>query len=269
MTNEERKRVLYILGARGTDIDSLLEYTKNVFLSHTDDGGDCELSPKWPDMWDRMRTLCDMPPRLEMFGSAAGIIPIVYPVSESDFERLLREIVYKGKEVPDISNIGAQFVFGKTLRFIILSKKPYSGLPAQWFHLDERTWMEKSMTIRKYHECAHYYTKRFLGSSRNNLHDELIADFCGLYAAFGEYHAEWFMKFFELRAAIYTKGLNEAVAGVIRALAQGAAKSVEAWAKTEAFAHLDEARRIEFLASKELLEYILDITENRDFGTHE
>jgi hypothetical protein len=255
MTVEERKDALYRLGARDADMDALLEYTENAFQP-CQGNSDGELSHKWPGIWDRARALCDMAPGLEMFESAAGTIPIIYPGSEQDFERLLRGIVYKGKEAPDIGNIGAQFVFGKTLRFIILSNKPYSGVPAKWFHLDERTWMEKSLTIRKHHECAHCYTKRFLGSSRNNLHDELIADFCGLYAAFGEYRAEWFVKFFDMRAAIYTKGLGAAAVDVIRALAREAAAGVEEWSKTETFARLDEAGRIGCLAGKGLLEYV-------------
>jgi len=262
MSGEERKRALYKLGARDADIDALLEYTKNAFR-HRKDGGVCELSPNWLEMWDNVQSLCETQPRLEMFISAAGTIPIVYPGNELDFERLLREIVYKNKEMPNLASVGAQFVFGKTLRFIILSNKPYSGVPAKWFHLDVQTWMEKSMMIRKHHECAHYYTKCFLGSSRNNLHDELIADFCGLYAAFGEYRAAWFMKFFDIRAAVYTQGLSGAAADVIRILAREAAKGVEEWTKTEAFERLDEAGRIEYLAGKELLEYVCIPERNR------
>ena len=255
MTDEQRRQALQNLGARYEDMDTLLEYTKNVFLPRRDICGD-DLSHKWPELWDKARELCDTPPLLEMFESAAGTIPVIYPRNVPDFERLLREIVYKGKEMPDIGNIGAQFVFGKTLRFIILSNKPYSGVPANWFQLDEETWMEKSLTIRKHHECAHYYTKRFLGSSRNNLHDELIADFCGLYAAFGKFHSDWFMKSFGMRAHMYTKGLDEAMIEVVRMLASTAARWAEAWSKTENFKRLDEAGRIEYLAGKEMLEYI-------------
>ena len=255
MTVENRKQALFRLGARDSDMDALLEYTKNAFLPY--EGGDIdELSPKWPEIWDRAQAVCDTPPRLEMFASAAGMIPIIYPGSEADFKNLLTGIVYKGKELPDVDNIGAQFVFGKTLRFIILSNKPYSGVPAQWFHLDEQTWLEKSMVIRKHHECAHYYTKRFLGSSRNNLHDELIADFCGLYAAFGDYRAKWFVKFFNVRAGVYLKELSATAADVIRALASDAAKGVEEWAKTESFAGLNGAERIEYIAGKELIEWV-------------
>lgn len=255
MTDENRVSALRGLGAADGDMDALLEYTNNVFYPQSETGSD-ELSPKWPEIWDRVQAVCQTPPRLEMFQSAAGAIPIIYPTGVSDFERLLREIVYKGKGVPHIEDRGSSFVFGKTLRFIILSDKPYSGVPASDMGLPEADWLEKSMTIRKYHECAHYYTKRYLGSSRNNLHDELIADFRGLYAAFGEYRAEWFMKFFDVRFGIYTQGLSESAAQVIRALSERAAKGIHEWTKTEGFALLDEAGQIEYLAGKELLEFI-------------
>jgi hypothetical protein len=255
MTDTERKKALRNIGAADGDIDPLLVYAKNVFLPASEIESD-ELSPKWPEIWDKARTVCQTPPRLEMFQSAAGLIPIIYPSGASDFENLLREIVYKGIEVPNIEKMGASFVYGKTLRFIIISDKPYSGVPAADMGLGEEDWLEKSMTIRKYHECAHYYTRRRLGASRNNLHDELIADFCGIYAAFGEYRAEWFIKFLDTRLAIYTKDLSEQAARVIRALAALAAKNIQEWTKTEGFAPLGEAAQIEYLAGKELLEYV-------------
>jgi hypothetical protein len=257
MTDEKRKRALRLLGAADNDMDALLVYVSNVFQIRQNSGSDA-LPTQWAAMWEKMQGICTSPPRLEVFASVAGLIPVIYPGGIADFETLLREIVYKGKEMPDIEKIGAQFVFGKTQRFIILADKPYSGVSAQDMGLSETVWLEKSMIIRKYHECAHYYTKRFLGSSRNHLHDELIADFCGLYAAFGEYHSSWFMRLFENRFDIYVKSMSETGANIIRTLAAVAAKGIEKWTKTENFARLNEAERIEYLAGKELLAYVGD-----------
>ncbi|MCL2663278.1 MAG: hypothetical protein FWE83_08135 [Oscillospiraceae bacterium] len=257
MTNENRMRALQLLGAIDEDMDALLAYTSNAFTPRQDTGSD-ELPPQWPEMWERVQNVCSTPPRLEIFTSVAGPIPIVYPADTTDFEGLLREIIFKGKDVPNLEKRGAQFVFGKAQRFIILTDKPYSGVPAKDMGLSENEWLEKSMIIRKNHECAHYYTKRFFGSSKNHLHDELIADFNGLYTAFGEYCAAWFIKFFEIRFDIYVKGMSVTAANVIRALATVAAKGVEKWTKTEGFAQLDEAGRIEYLAGKELLTYVGD-----------
>ena len=260
MTGEERIQALKKLGAMDEDMDMLPEFTKNMFLPRQfrEDNQlpHDELSPKWPMVWDRAQALCQTPPRLEMFGSVAGTIPIIYPDTTADYEKLLREIVYNGKEVAHIKRMGASFVHGKTLRFIILSNKPYSGVAAEEMGLSEQDWQTKSMAIRKHHECAHYYTKRFLGPSRNHPHDELIADFCGLYAAFGEFNAKLFMKFYDIRSAIYTKGLSLAASAVIVRLMAAAAEGVERWSNTEDFIHLDEAGRIDHLADKELLEYI-------------
>jgi hypothetical protein len=255
LTTEDRKRALQKLGASEDGLDALLAYTENVFTA-TEAEPEPPLFLQWPPVCEKAQEICETPPEYEMFESAAGTIPVIYARNTADFENLVREIVYKGREIPGIENMGASFVFGKTLRFIILSNKPYSGVPAVEMGLEEADWMEKSMVIRKYHECAHYYTKKHLGSSRNNLHDELIADFCGLFAAFGEYRTEWFMRFFKIRAGIYTKDLNASHAGVIGTLASVAANGVEAWTKTTGFIRLDEAGRIEYLAKKELLSYV-------------
>ena len=260
LTEEERVQSIKKLGAADEDMNALLEFTKNVFIprqyGEDNQPPQDELSLKWPDIWAKAQALCQTPPRLEMFGSAAGTIPIIYPGSTADYEKLLREIVYKGKEVAHIERMGASFVHGKTLRFIILSNKPYSGVTAEDMGLTESDWQTKSMTIRKHHECTHYYTKRFLGASRNHPHDELIADFCGLYAAFGEYNAELFMMFYDIRSAIYTKGLSPAAAAAIHSLMAAAAAGVENWTNTDGFKQMGEAGRIDYLANKELLEYI-------------
>jgi len=255
LTDEKRRQALYTLGATDEDMEALLAYTSNAFLPRQDTGSD-ELPAGWGAMWDRVQSVCSSLPRLEIFESVAGPIPVVYPASTDDFEKLLHEIVFKGKDVPNIEKRGAQFVFGKTQRFIILTDKPYSGVPAKEMGLSEDEWLEKSMIIRKNHECAHYYTKRFLGSSKNHLHDELIADFNGLYAAFGEYRSFWFMHFFGIRFDIYVEGMSDTAASVIRELAAVAATGVEKWTKTKGFTQLDEAGRIEYLAGKELLTYV-------------
>ena len=254
MTDEQRVAALYKLGAQEADIGALLEYVKNVF-TRSPDPWDGDISPTWDSMWEKIQGICVQRPQLEMYASVAGLIPIVYPADVADFHALLREIVYKNTEMPPTENMGAQFLHGKTLRFIILSDKPYSGIPAAEFGLDEAAWREKSLIIRKAHECSHYYTRRNLGSAKNNLHDELIADFCGLYAAFGQYEAAYFMRFFTARAIIYTADLSEAAGQVISKLAQLAASGVEAWSKGDEFRRLSEAERIEYLAAKELLSY--------------
>jgi hypothetical protein len=80
-------------------------------------------------------------------------------------------------------------------RFILLSDGPYSAVPAADLGLGEAEWREMSLVIRREHECAHYLTRRLFGSMRNNLLDELIADYAGLVAATAKFRADWFLRF--------------------------------------------------------------------------
>jgi hypothetical protein len=282
--NKNQKEIIETETVETETIEAeLLEYTKNAFLPCDEPDGDSFLE-KWAPVMqtvvcegaaaalnrhlvkEERRVAFESPEtlRLELFPSVAGVIPIITAESVADFERMVCNIIYKGADVPNISEMGASFAFGKFNRFIILSNKPYSGVSAERMGLDTETWRGKSMTIRKYHECAHYYTKRFFGSSRNNLHDELIADFCGIYAAFGEYRAEWFLKFLGIskdsdgargRIKLYVKDLSETAAIVIEKLAVIATDGIEAWSKTKALLRMDEAERIRYLCGKDLLSW--------------
>ena len=83
-------------------------------------------------------------------------------------------------------------------RFMLLSDGPYSAVPAADLGLKDEEWRAKSFIIRRDHECAHYFTRRLFGSMRNNLLDELIADYAGIVAAEGRYRADWFLRFIGL-----------------------------------------------------------------------
>jgi hypothetical protein len=277
----ETERLLYKLGACENNIAELLDYTANVFAPCEDTAGDDYLE-RWTPVLetaaehgaaaavnrhlvkDTLRMDFTEPEslRIELFNSIGGTIPVITAGNVRDFEQMVRNIVYKGKDVQNITEMGASFAFGKSNRFILLSNKPYSNVPAEIMGLDETVWRERSMIIRRNHESAHYYTKRFWGSSRNNLRDELIADFCGIYAAFGEYKAEWFLKFLGLsdnsdgtrgRIKIYTQNLSVPAAEVIKKLAFLAAERIERWSKTSEFMLMDERERICYLCGKDLL----------------
>jgi len=84
-------------------------------------------------------------------------------------------------------------------RFILLSDGPYSAVPAGDLGLDEGEWRRLSLVIRRDHECAHYLTRRLFGSMRNNLLDELMADYAGLVGATGHFDAGWFLRFLGLQ----------------------------------------------------------------------
>jgi len=92
-------------------------------------------------------------------------------------------------------------------RFIILSSGPYSAVQASALGLDDEEWRKLSLVIRREHECTHYFTRRVFGSMRNNLLDEMIADYMGITAALGRFRADWFLRFYGLEAfPVYRAG---------------------------------------------------------------
>ena len=83
-------------------------------------------------------------------------------------------------------------------RLLLLAKGPYSGVPAAKFGLSDQVWHRLSLIIRLEHECAHYATRRLLHSMRDNLLDELIADYAGIVAAAGRFMGDWLLFFLGL-----------------------------------------------------------------------
>ncbi len=172
--------------------------------------------------------------KLFLHPTAAGRIPVIVIPDRSDFVKLVQAITCRNepKNVPP--SMGACMVQGYnnwdrvhqakaewlrlhpegdwTLEFfdfkekkelyrdrlILLSDGPYSNVSAASMGLDTEEWLKKSLIIRLEHECTHYMTRRLLGSMQNNLFDELLADYRGVVAAFGEYRAARFMTFMGL-----------------------------------------------------------------------
>ena len=209
-----------------------------------------KLCPKYPVEYVSPGTV-----KIEIYDSFAGRIPVISAENEHDFEQLVTNIVHKGVRPANISKTGASFVSGKTVRFIILSAKPYSNVPARELGLGEREWAEKSLLVRRSHECTHYFTKQTYGIANNILHDELMADLIGLYDAFGYYRAEWFLRFMGVieggggRLIVYTSGLPERVRAAVTELVSEAAYSLEEWTRTERFAELSDAERIKLMCA--------------------
>ncbi len=108
------------------------------------------------------------------------------PFDEREWTQAFREIVPQKPLYQD--------------RLIILSRDPYSGVPAAALGIDESTWREQSVAIRAEHECTHYFTLVAFGVMRNNLLDEVIADFAGLARTFGRYDARVALRFLGLEA---------------------------------------------------------------------
>ena len=82
--------------------------------------------------------------------------------------------------------------------FILLSAGSYSGVDASGLGLDPVQWQHMSVAIRRAHECTHYFTRRVFSSMRNNVLDEVVADFIALIEATGTFDTSWFLAFFGL-----------------------------------------------------------------------
>jgi len=130
-------------------------------------------------------------------------------------------------------------------RFIILSRGPYSAIAARDVGMEEGEWLDRSLAIRREHELTHYFTHRAFGSIRNNVFDELIADFVGLACTFGHYRSDFALRFLGLesypafrpggRLEVYRgkPPLSDEAWAVARTLAVHSARNLDAFAKDQ------------------------------------
>jgi hypothetical protein len=217
--------------------------------------------------------------QLKIHQSLAGAIPVLLPGNREDFVSLVRALTKRNEPIPIPASMGACMVAGynnwdcihqyrrrweaqnpancseakwaeefqrlipqKELyqdRFIILSDGAYSNVPASDLGLSESQWRHLSLIIRLEHECTHYFTRRLFGSMRNNLLDELIADYRGIVAAIGRYRADWFLRFLGLESfPNYREGgrlqnyrgqppLSDGAFKILQALVKAAAENLE------------------------------------------
>jgi hypothetical protein len=184
---------------------------------------------------------------LQIHQTPAGKIPVLVAHEREDFVALLRVLTFKNEPHPVPNSQGAAMIAGynnwdrlwrlkerwkqeqgiffsetawseefrKILpqkhlyqdKFMLLSRAHYSGVTPEQLGLVEEEWREKSLIIRREHECTHYFTKRVLSSMQNKLLDELIADYAGITAAAGTFRADWFLAFLGLENyPVYREG---------------------------------------------------------------
>lgn len=260
----------------------LEEYIANKFIRQENSGtDDSEIISWWRDLASKFRAdeilneyICRKLPvkflrpegiSVEIYASVAGEIPLVIFDDDKDFGQFITNLFYGGQYSPEVAQMGASFIYGKRQRFLVLSKKFYSNTPPEVVGLSPDEWREKSLILRREHECAHYYTKKFYASAANNLHDELIADFIGLYESLGKYEARIFKYFMgidgshEGRLSLYTSGLSEAVKNEIAGLAGKCADNLEAWTFTPEFLGMTKAERINYLCEKDIKNLSLSV----------
>jgi hypothetical protein len=217
------------------------------------------------------------PERLQLYihQTLAGAIPVLVAGDRDDFISLVRALTKRNEPAPIPASMGACMVAGYNNwhrvhlyqqqwceehkgsdwatewqqlikrphlyrdSFILLSPGIYSNVSAEQLKLDESEWLELSLKIRLEHECTHYITRRWFGSMRNNLLDELIADYRGIVSAIGYYRADWFLQFLGLESfPDYRQGgrlenyrgdppLSDGAFKILQALVKAAAENLE------------------------------------------
>jgi hypothetical protein len=174
---------------------------------------------------------------------------IVTGLNNWDRVRRHRETFEAGRGTPDDAEWLAEFKANLAPRpelyqdrFILLSSGPYSAVPAADLGLAEEAWRARSLAIRREHECTHYLTYRAFGRMRNNLLDELIADFAALAQVDGRYDAGLALRFFglegyprwreggRLQSYLGDPPLPPAATAVLRTLVFRAARNLESFA---------------------------------------
>lgn len=217
--------------------------------------------------------------QLILHQSLAGVIPVLLTKNREDFVSLVQALTMRNEPLPVPASMGACMItglnnwdrvhqyrqqwsvknfgncsesswleeFGRLIpqkqlyqdRLIILSDGFYSNVSASDIGLSEVKWRRISLNIRLEHECTHYFTHRLFGSMRNNLLDELIADYRGIVAAIGHYRADWFLHFLGLESfPDYREGgrlqnyrgqppLSESAFKILQALVKSAAENLE------------------------------------------
>ncbi|MCL2081988.1 MAG: hypothetical protein FWH04_01955 [Oscillospiraceae bacterium] len=168
--------------------------------------------------------------RVYLHPTPAGRLPVIECEADEDFIRLHRSIVCRCEPKPVPDSRGATIVknYNNWARvnmnrsadgaipkdpslyrdyIALLSHRYYSGVDPEAFGMAPDDWHKKSLIIRREHESAHYMTQRFYNSAKNEIHDEIIADFMGLTATLGEYDPVKFLTFLGLEnAAQFRKG---------------------------------------------------------------
>ena len=177
--------------------------------------------------------------RLETTDTPAGPVRVATLGNRMDFELVMRGLMAAKKgpkdTIPESQGAAMLYVFNwnrihahlaafpdneKTEEFrrftsvrsnyldtlVVLSRGPYSHVPADAAGFAEEAWLDYSDTIRRYHELTHVICRRLYPENIDPLRDELIADTVGLTAAFGRFDPELEKLFLGICGTQYTGG---------------------------------------------------------------
>ena len=125
---------------------------------------------------------------------------------------------------------------------VVLSRGPYSHVPAAAVGETEEEWLGHSDTIRRFHELTHVICRRLYPGDVAPIRDELAADAVGLTAAYGRFDPEKEKLFLGIRDGRYIGGrlgnytdIPEALVGAVCAALERIRAMIENQAGTEPF----------------------------------
>ena len=165
--------------------------------------------------------------KLETIKTCAGDVEVLSLRKREDFVHACRCLGHKCEpaDIPD--STGAMAIFGLNNwdkvregldnykdSFIILSSGNYSNVSSSDIYketsgevdLSEEEWIEKSITIRKYHELTHFVMRKTYPDDIKFIRDELIADSIGLIAAFKKFDTRLIKLFLGIEGETYREG---------------------------------------------------------------
>lgn len=179
--------------------------------------------------------------RLMSVMTPVGAADVLFLCERADFERAVQALAYRCEPRPIPPSMGATTIrglinwekidrrkeaylasggrdwAGEFRRFtavpgnyrdslILVSRGCYSAVPPDKVGLSEAAWLEKSQTIRIYHELTHFIFRSKYPDDVDAIRDEVIADAVGLAAAYGAYSPELAKLFLGVEGAQYRRG---------------------------------------------------------------
>lgn len=164
---------------------------------------------------------------LETVETPAGSVEVLSLRKREDFVHACQCLGNKCEPVEIPDSTGAMAIFGLNNwdkvragmdnykdSFIILSSGNYSNVSNKdvcsitntEIDLSEEEWIEKSITIRKYHELTHFVMRKTYPDDISFIRDELIADCIGLICAFNFFDTRLLKLFLGIEGKTYREG---------------------------------------------------------------
>lgn len=157
--------------------------------------------------------------------TCAGVVEVITMYQRKDFVHMAQALGNRCEpvEIPDSTGAMALFGLNNIEKFkaneenykdsiIILSSGYYSNVSESDVQkycnisLSKDEWIEKSITIRKYHELTHFVMRKKYPDDVDAIRDELIADSIGIFAAFNEFNPDLLKLFLGIENDEYREG---------------------------------------------------------------